>query len=228
LALAREVIVTSPATRAILVEEFAVPPHRITVALPGTDPACRSCGTGTPLQLLAVGSLVPRKGYDVLVRALATISNRNWHLSIAGAEDRSPQTAAEVRELTSALGLAHHVTLNGAVSETCLAQMYAKADVFVMSSLFEGYGMALAEAMARGLPIVSTTGGAAAETVPDAAAIKVPPGDPSALAEALGRVILDAPLRSAMADASWHAGRALPQWNETARIIAGVIRKVST
>jgi glycosyltransferase involved in cell wall biosynthesis len=228
LALAREVIVTSPATSSILVQEFGVAPRRLTVALPGTDPAPRSCGTGSPLQLLAVGSIVPRKGYDVLVRALETIGDQEWHLNIAGAGDRSPGTAAELRALILASGLDHRITLNGTVSDERLAELYAKADVFVMSSLFEGFGMVLAEAMARGLPIVSTTGGAAAETVPDAAAIKVPPGDVAALAEALRTVMRDAVLRTEMANASWRAGRALPQWKDTARIIADVIRKAST
>jgi glycosyltransferase involved in cell wall biosynthesis len=228
LGLAHEVIVTSPATSAILTREFAVAPDRITVALPGTDPARRACGTGSPIQLLAVGSLVPRKGYDVLMRALAKIDGRDWHLNIAGADDRSSRTAAELRDLISALGLDRHVTLNGAVSDECLAELYAKADLFVMSSLFEGYGMVLAEAMARGLPIVSTTGGAAAETVPDGVAIKVPPGNVDALTEALRTVLHNAALRTEMANASWCAGRALPKWEDTARIIADVIRKVST
>jgi glycosyltransferase involved in cell wall biosynthesis len=88
--------------------------------------------------------------------------------------------------------------------------------------------MVLAEAMARGLPIVSTTGGAAAETAPDGAAIKVPPRNVEALTEALRTVLHNAALRTEMANASWCAGRALPKWEDTARIIADVIRKVST
>ncbi len=97
-----------------------------------------------------------------------------------------------------------------------------------MPSLYEGYGMALAEAMARGLPIVSTTGGAAAETVPEAAAIKVAPGDEDALAAAIHNLLADPALRSRMADASWTAGQKLPRWEDTARIIAGVIRGVAS
>jgi glycosyltransferase involved in cell wall biosynthesis len=81
--------------------------------------------------------------------------------------------------------------------------------------------------MARGLPIVSTTGGAAAETVPGTAAIKVPPGDEAALAAAVRRVLTDADLRARMADASWAAGQKLPRWEDTARIIAGVIKGVA-
>jgi glycosyltransferase involved in cell wall biosynthesis len=81
--------------------------------------------------------------------------------------------------------------------------------------------------MACGLPIVSTTGGAAAETVPDGAALKVPPGDAAALAAAIGRLLDDPGLRRKTADASWRAGRALPGWDETAAIVAGVVRSAA-
>jgi glycosyltransferase involved in cell wall biosynthesis len=225
LAQARRVIVTSPATRAILVEDFAVPEARIDVAVPGTDAAARSRGTGRPLQLLAVGAVVPRKGYDVLVRALAGLADDDWRLDIAGADDRAPETAAALRAQIEAAGLAARVTLNGAVSPARLGQLYDRADVFVMSSHFEGYGMVLAEAMARGLPIVSTTGGAAAETVPDAAALKVPPGDAAALGAGLRAAMRDSRRRAAMADASWRAGQALPRWDDTARRVADALRK---
>jgi glycosyltransferase involved in cell wall biosynthesis len=96
-----------------------------------------------------------------------------------------------------------------------------------MSSLYEGYGMVLAEALAHGLPIVATRAGAAAETVPDVAALKVEPGDVAALAAALRRMIGDAALRHRLADNSWSAGQRLPQWLDTARRIAHVVERVT-
>ncbi|MGD9801855.1 MAG: glycosyltransferase family 4 protein [Hyphomicrobiaceae bacterium] len=227
LALARAVIVTSPATRDLLVADFGVGANRVAVAIPGTDPAPRSHGTGNPLQLLAVGSVVPRKGYDVLMRALSRLKGLDWHLDIAGADDRAPQAATVLRDLISTTGLSGRVTLNGAVSDERLSQLYASADIFVMSSLFEGYGMVLAEAMARGLPIVCTTGGAAAETAPADAALKVPPGDDVALADALQTMMSNPDRRAKMAEASWRSGLALPRWEETAHVIADVIRKAT-
>ena len=89
--------------------------------------------------------------------------------------------------------------------------------------------MVLAEAMARGLPIVCTTGGAAAKTVPDAAAIKVAPGDVARSAPSRRpRACDDAALRRRIGEASWAAGQKLPRWEDTARTIAGVIGSVAT
>jgi glycosyltransferase involved in cell wall biosynthesis len=227
LALARHVIVSSPTTAATLGADFAVPATKITVAEPGTDPAARAKGTGKPLQLLAVGSIVPRKAYHLLVRALASLVDLDWQLSIVGPADRSEQALADLGKAIGETGLAKRVTLAGPADSERLDAFYAAADVFVMPSLYEGYGMALAEAMARGLPIVCTTGGAAAATVPDAAAIKVPPGDVPALRAAV-RLLLDDPsLRRRLSDAAWEAGRDLPRWEATARIIAGVMRDIA-
>lgn len=226
LALSDAVVVTSPSTRALLVNDFAVPPQRISVAVPGTDPALRAIGTGSPLHLLAVGSIVPRKGYAILIEALGSLPDYDWRLAIVGADDRSPATTADVRDRIKVRGLEARIALLGAVDQTELSRHYAKADVFVMPSLFEGYGMVLAEAMAHGLAIVCTTGGAAAETVPDDAALKVPPGDAAALADAMRQMLVSPKLRADKAEASWRAGLKLPRWQDTARIVADVIRKV--
>lgn len=242
LARARHVIVTGPATARILAADFAVPPAKITIAEPGTDRATRATGrfisaaskrdgarshtSGTaPPTLLAVGSIVPRKGYSVLIEALATLQDLDWLLTIVGA----PRDRATVEQLARQIetnGLIERINCVGAVDDAVLAAFYDSADIFVMPSLFEGYGMVLAEAMARGLPIVCTTGGAAAETAPDAAALKVPPGDATAFATALRRVLTNDDLRVRMSDASWDAGQKLPQWTDTARIIAGVLKGI--
>lgn len=227
LTFARRVIVTSPFTSRLLVDEFAVPQSAITVAVPGTERAPRAHGTGKPLQLLSVGAVTPRKGFAVLVAALAPLAELDWRLTIGGPLDRD---AAEVEALKAVI--AHHrlgdrIHLAGTLDRHQLAQLYAAADVFVLPSLFEGFGMVLTEAMARGLPIVCTTGGAAAETVPDAAAIKVAPGAVEPLSGALRQVIADPDLRRRLGDASWQAGQLLPSWEETAITIAAVIREIA-
>ncbi len=229
LALAKRIVVTSSMTARTLVSDFGVEAGNIAVAEPGTVRVPRAIGSGAPLRLLAVGSVVPRKAYTILAEALRGIDGA-WHLDIVGAA----RDEAETKRLTAALAaagadgkpLSTHVTLHGGVDDESLAAFYARADLFVMPSLYEGYGMVLAEAMAYGLAIVCTTGGAAAETVPDTAALKVDPGNALALRTALARAMADAPLRKRLAGASWTAGQKLPSWDDTARIVAGEIKKV--
>ncbi|MCA0404703.1 MAG: glycosyltransferase family 4 protein [Proteobacteria bacterium] len=226
LALARHVIVTSPMTARILSGDFDVPEGKITVAQPGATRKGRAAGSGSPrLEVLAVGSIVPRKGYHVLIEALTKLKAKNWRLSIVGAV-RAPDCAAALDAQIAAAGLGEKVRLLGAVNEKALDSLYEHADLFVMSSLFEGYGMVLAEAMARGLPIVTTTGGAASETVPTGAGLKVPPGDADALAEALAEALADPALRRSLADAAFAAGENLKSWDDTASIIAQTLRDV--
>ena len=228
LARTRHVLVTSETTARTLAQQFAVPAARITVAEPGTDPAPRAHGSGgDALQLLAVGAIVPRKAHAILVRALAPLARHRWQLTIAGPTDRSREALHALQQAIDAAGLRPRIRLVGPVSPGRLAQFYATADAFIMPSLYEGYGMVLGEAMARGLAIVCTTGGAAAATVPDGAALKVPPGEVPALTAALERVLTEPALRAALADAAWDAGQRLPRWEHTAGRVAAVIRDVA-
>ncbi len=223
LSYAENVIITGPTMQPILEADYNVPSEKITVAMPGTNPALRSTGTGTPLQLLSVGAVLPRKGYDVLINALVPLVGLDWRLTIAGAHDRDPETTATLKKQIADAGLQDRISLPGVVVPATLERFYETADIFVMPTLFEGYGMVLAEAMACGLPIVSTKGGAAAFTVPDNAALKVSPGDAKALEAVLRQALTDGKLRKKLADAAWEAGRKLPTWNESARKVAAVI-----
>lgn len=217
LALAERVVCTSPATARTLMADFAVPAGKLVVAEPGTDPAPKASGTIMPMQLLAVGAVSARKGFPILIKALETLAGEDWRLTIAGSLERDPRAVAELKAVVAASGLQDRIRLTGAVVPDTLAAFYDSADIFVMPSLYEGYGMVLAEAMAHGLAIVCTTGGAAAETVPDAAAVKVAPGDAAAFAQGLSSVLKNRKLRRRLEAASWAAGRKLPTWHETAR-----------
>jgi glycosyltransferase involved in cell wall biosynthesis len=198
----------------------------VTVAEPGCALQPRAVGTGDPLQVLAVGAISARKAYPDLVRALAALSGVDWRLTIVGSTTLSPDAVSELKATIGACGVGARVVLAGALDDAQLAERFHRADVFAMSSLFEGYGMALTEALSRGLPIVTSSGGAAAETVPDSAALKTPPGDVPALAAALRKVLTDAPFRRRMADAAWAAGALLPSWDDTARDIADVVKSL--
>ncbi|MGY2047396.1 glycosyltransferase family 4 protein [Methylobacterium sp. JK268] len=226
LALADRIVTTSAFTRDLLVRDFRVPAERITVAMPGTAPADRvPVRPGPGVGLLCVGAVAPRKGQAELIAALAGLRDLDWNLVIAGALDRAPDYAAALREAIEAADLAHRVRLAGAVPEAERDRLYASADILVSPALFEGYGMALAEGLARGLPIVASTGGAAVATVPDAAGLKVPPGDVGALREALRLMIVQEDRRRQAAAASWEAGRALPRWEDTVATVAACLRE---
>ena len=228
LAHAHHVIATSQTTHDTLIADFGVAANRITVAEPGTDPAPRFHGSGGEgVALLAIGSITPRKGHGVLVEALAGLAHLPWSLTIIGSPDRDPACAAQLRASIAAHGLSARITLAGEAPEEALGAAYAGADLFVLPSLYEGYGMVLGEAMARGLPIVTTTGGAAAQTVPDAAALKVPPGDALALRAALQTAITDPALRARLSEASWLAGQRLPRWSDGAALIARVLHSIA-
>ncbi|WP_159730697.1 glycosyltransferase family 4 protein [Methylosinus sp. Ce-a6] len=222
LALAAHVIATSAHTGETLIRDFGLPRRKLAIAPPGTDPAERAKGSGGAPALLAVGAIIPRKAFDLLVEALAGLADLDWRLDIVGGTHHSPQTAEALARLIEQKGLGGRIALVGELSGEALGARYGAADIFVSSSLHEGYGMALAEALAHGLPIVATTGGAAADTIPDSAALKVAPGDMGALRGALREIIADRALRARLAEAAWRAGQALPDWEETARIIASV------
>ncbi len=226
LARATAVVATSAATARVLAADYGVPTERLSVAEPGTAEAPMAVGSGGPgVALLAVGAVSPRKGYGTLLDALAMLSDLPWRRTIAGAIDRAPEEAERLRAAIVAHGLGNRVVLAGAVDDARLQALYAGADVFVHPALFEGYGMVLGEAMARGLPVVASSGGASAETLPDAAGLKVQPGDPTGLAAALRRTITDQDLRTTLAAGSRRAGAALPGWDDTAARIAAVLHK---
>lgn len=226
---AAHVIVTSAATKRLLVADFAVEADRITVAEPGTDPAPRavSASPGSAIRLLAVGSIVPRKGYDILVEALSTLDHLPWTLEIIGAEDRAPLVAAALKRQITNAGLHGRIALHSGLSDAEVTAAYGHADLFLMPSLFEGYGMALTEAWARGLPIICTTGGAAAETVPDTVALKVAPGKAGDLARAIHYLVTNETARQQRADTAWATSGGLPHWTDTAAIIADRCNRIS-
>ncbi|MGF1445436.1 MAG: glycosyltransferase family 4 protein [Pikeienuella sp.] len=225
LATCAAVITTSETTAVTLREHFHVDPARITVAQPGTDPAPQARGSGgaTP-RLLAIGSLTPRKGHDVLIAALATLSDLDWRLTVHGpAPDQDYRDALMARVV--AAGLGDRIALEGPADADTLATAYDQADVFVLASRYEGYGMAYTEALARGLPVVGCATGAVAEATRGAACL-VPPDAPEALAEALRPLIVDRAARERLAARSRIAAAELPGWGETAAAVAGAVAAV--
>jgi glycosyltransferase involved in cell wall biosynthesis len=228
LANVRHVIVTSASTKRLLVADYNVSHDRITVAPPGVDQVRRQpVATDGPLRLLAVGSIVPRKGYDVLIQALERLADLPWHLTIVGDASRSPKTTAQLNADITRACLSDRVRMVGAVPAESLSEFYANADVFVLASRFEGYGMAFTEAIAAGLPVIGTTAGAIPETVRVDAGILVPPDDVDALAAALRSIISDPEMRRRLSEGARAAAAGLPTWQATAQTFARVLERVA-
>jgi glycosyltransferase involved in cell wall biosynthesis len=220
----RHVITTDHSTAAILSADYAVAPARISVALPGTrrmsrPPAHRE----GPARILAVGAIVPRKGYDLLVRALAALREFDWHLTLVGDRTRSPEAVGKLDRLISELGLGQQIICTGAVSAGQLDVLHGNADLFVQSSWFEGYGMALADAIAYGLPVVATRTGAAPRLVVPDAGLLITPGDLVALTHALRLLISDTVVRERYAMMARAAAQNLPTWQDTVQVFEQVL-----
>lgn len=218
LSFASHIIVTSPMTARQLETQYGVPAHRITVAIPGTDPAPAATGTGDPPHILSIGTLSPRKGHDVLISALKQVEHLTWRATIVGSKSLHPQTAARLAQQVEALGLTTRVSLAGECDDP--RALLAGADIFALASRFEGYGMVFAEALSQGLPIVACRSGAVPDVVPDDAGILVPVDDVGAFAEALASLLTDRDLRRAKAEAARRAGAQLTSWATTAEIIS--------
>jgi glycosyltransferase involved in cell wall biosynthesis len=228
LAAVQGVVVTSPATAKLLASDYGVPAERITVARPGSDPAPPAQGRQDGIvRLLSVGAVVPRKGFDVLIAALATLTDLPWRLAIAGDLTRDRDAAARLGSDIARHALGDRIAAPGAVSPERLAELYAEADLFVLASRFEGYGMAYAEAIAHGLPVIGSLAGAIPDTVPPDAGLLVAPGDIEALAAALRRAVGDAGLRRRLAVAARAAAPQLPSWPQSAKIFAGALERLA-
>jgi glycosyltransferase involved in cell wall biosynthesis len=228
LACARHVITTSPSTTRLVAADFAVPAQCLSTVRPGTDRiAVQPRHNGAMVELLAVGSVVPRKGYDILVAALGKMPDLAWHLIIAGDRERSLETTRQIDAQIAGLGLAGRITFVGAVPQQQLMRLYAAADLFVLPSRFEGYGMAYAEAIAHGVPVVGTRAGAVPDTVPEGAGVLIPPDDVDSLVGVLRGLIEGPSQRQRLAAGARAAATTFPSWQDSARLFAHVLEQVA-
>ena len=204
---------------------------RVDVAAPGTDPAPPAVGTDGASRLLCVAALTPRKAQDVLVSALAEVADRPWTLVCAGPVDRDPAFVARLRDGIERRGLGARVRLVGPLTGRPLGAEYHAADLAVLVSWTETYGMAVAEALVRGLPVLVTEAGALPDTLghaPDGSrpGLLVPAGDVGGLATALGRWLDEPALRDRLRRSARERGGILHGWGETARHLHGVLERL--
>jgi glycosyltransferase involved in cell wall biosynthesis len=225
---AAAVVTTSRWARRTLLELYSLPGVRVIVAEPGVDVACLALGTPTAGALLCVAAVIPGKGHDVLIDALATITRPPWRCLCVGSLDRDPAFAKALRRRVLDGGLGDRVCFAGSRTGADLDRSYVAADVLVLASRAETYGMVVTEALARGLPVIAAEVGGVPEALGYGAdgvrpGLLFPPGDPAALGAALQAWLDDAELRGRLRRAARERRASLPRWSTTTSLLAGVL-----
>ncbi|WP_443041550.1 glycosyltransferase family 4 protein [Streptomyces sp. B21-083] len=225
------VIATSDWAVRRLVSHHGLAPERVHVAAPGADIAPLASGTDGVSRLLCVAAVTPRKGQHRLVEALAAVTDLPWSCVCVGGLEQDPEYVADLRALIARHGLEDRLHLAGPQAGAQLDASYAAADLMVLTSYAETYGMAVTEALARGIPVLATDVGGLPEAVgraPDGGVpgILVPPENPAALAAELRGWFGEADVRRRLKAAARGRRAALDGWAATARSLAGVLGRI--
>lgn len=228
LAAAAAVVTTSAWTRRRLGELYALPADRMHVAEPGVDAAALAPGTTAGDALLCVAAVTPDKGHDVLLKGLAMARDLSWRCACVGCLVRDPAFADGVRRRGRNSGLGDRVRFAGPRTGPELDRAYATADLLVLASHAESYGMVVTEALARGLPVLATEVGGVTEALGYGEdgirpGLLVPPGDPAAVGAALRAWLGDAELRGRLRRAARERRASLCRWPATTSVLAGVL-----
>ena len=228
---ATAVVTTSAWTRRWLLDRYSLPADRVHVATPGVAPAPLAPGSSPGSALLCVAAVTPHKGHDVLVEALATVAGRPWSCACVGALGRDPDFVDRLRRRIREHGLTDRVHLAGPRTGAGLDAAYAAADLLVLASHGETYGMVVTEALARGIPVLATAVGGLPESLghaPDGSrpGLLVEPGDPVALAGALRRWLSEADLRHRLRRSAQSRRTTLTGWATTTGVVVDVLTAV--
>jgi glycosyltransferase involved in cell wall biosynthesis len=229
---AAAVVTTSRWGRSRLLSLYELAPDRVYVVEPGVDRADLAPGTAHGGELLCVAAVTFEKGHDVLLDALLSMSEQSWRCVCVGSVERDPAFVEDLRRRVRGAGLGDRVSFPGPRKASELDRSYADADLLVLASRAETYGMVLTEALARGLPIIATEVGGVPEALGYGAdgirpGLLVPPDDPAALAAALRAWLGDAKLRSWLRRAARERRSSLRRWSTSAFALAGILAQVS-
>ncbi|MFI7500106.1 glycosyltransferase family 4 protein [Streptomyces sp. NPDC049687] len=225
------VIATSDWAVRRLVSHHGLAPEKVHCAAPGADIAPLASGTDGVSRLLCVAAVTPRKGQHRLVEALAAVTDLRWSCVCVGGLGQDPEYVAHLRGLIAKYGLEDRLELAGPKAGAELDAAYATADLMVLTSYAETYGMAVTEALARGIPVLATDVGGLPEAVgraPDGGVpgILVPPENPAALAAELRGWFGEADVRRRLKAAARSRRAALNGWASTAQSLAGVLGRL--
>jgi glycosyltransferase involved in cell wall biosynthesis len=228
LSAATSVVTTSTWARNVLLERYSLPGDRVHVAEPGVEAADVAPGTSTGEALLSVAAVIRGKGHDVLVDALAMLGRLRWHWLCVGSVQREPAFAEDLRRRVADRGIEDRVRFAGPQTGADLARSYGAADVLVLPSRSETYGMVVTEALARGLPVVAADVGGVSEALGYGGdgtrpGLLVPPDDPAALRDALRAWLEDGELRRRLRRAARERRASLARWSTTTSVVADVL-----
>jgi glycosyltransferase involved in cell wall biosynthesis len=226
------VVTTSSWTRQRLLDLYPSTAGRVHVAAPGVDEAPLSPGSEGGTELLCVAAVAPRKGHDLLIRAFATLADRSWNCLCIGSISRDPAFVEHVRELQLTFGLTGRVHLVGPRTGVDLDAAYAAADLLVLPSHGESYGLVVTEALARGIPVLATGANGLPEALgcaPDGSlpGILVPPGDSAALAGGLRSWLGEPDLRRRLRRSAHDRRATLDRWAKPSEIISRVLSEMT-
>jgi glycosyltransferase involved in cell wall biosynthesis len=232
LSAAAAVVTTSAWTRRRLLELYPLAADRVHVAEPAVDAAGLATGTTSGGALLCVAAVIFAKGHDVLLDALAEATDLSWHCVCAGSLDREPPFVEDLRHRLQDRGLAGRVAFPGPLTGSDLDRSYTAADLMVLPSRAEAYGMVVTEALARGLPVVAAEVGGLPEALGHGdngirPGLLVPPDDPAALGAALRAWLVDAGLRERLRRAARERRESLSGWSTPTAVVAGVLAGAS-
>jgi glycosyltransferase involved in cell wall biosynthesis len=212
------IIATSRTTRERLLAENAKVP--IAVVLPGADRLERGGGGGGGggggARFVFVGAVVARKRVLELVRAFAGGAHAEGRLTIVGSVGRDARYVREVRDEIARRGIEDRVVMTGEVDERGVARALEDADVMVMPSSLEGYGIAATEAVRAGIPVIAARAQGLEEALAPCPDATIFADDEASLASALSRFSRDAVLRASMRAAARAASSSMPTWSDCA------------
>jgi glycosyltransferase involved in cell wall biosynthesis len=232
LSAAAAVVTTSRWTRRRLLELYALPRERVQVAEPGVDAAELATASPTGGALLCVAAVTSDKGHDTLLDALGATVDLAWHCVCVGSLERDPAFVEGLRRRSLNGELRDRVCFAGPRTGADLDRSYAEADLMVLASRAETFGMVVTEALARGLPVIATEVGGLPEALGHGAdgitpGVLVAPDDAAALGDALRAWLSDAELRRQLRRAARERRASLPAWSTTTSIVAGVLAQAS-
>jgi glycosyltransferase involved in cell wall biosynthesis len=230
---AAAVLTTSGWSRQRLLDLYGLPADRVQVASPGVDAAPLTPASAAGGQLLCVAAVMPHKGHDLLIQALAMIPDARWSCVCVGTLDRDPGFAEKLRRQAREYGIADRISLVGPRTRADLDAGYAVADLLVLASRGETYGMVVTEALARGIPVVATAAKGLPESLgraPDGTlpGMLVPPDDAAALAEALRRWLEDPDVRGRLRRSARLRRATLTGWATTTNLVSNALSAVAT